>query len=161
MATMALMPLLAAAPARAADCTLEALHWLQGTWRNTAIDSPGEERWVILPGGALAGSAWEAGKDGAPRFVEALSLALHGGHVTLRLRHFDGTLSRAWEDKTVPVTFVASRCGPGDVVFDGQGANAGEHITYARSKDRLSFVGEFIHKGKAHRVDLEMSRAGD
>ncbi|MBB6252578.1 DUF6265 family protein [Nitrospirillum iridis] len=156
-----LLPLMASAPARAADCTLDALHWLQGAWRNTAIDSPGEERWVLLPGGALAGSAWETSKDGAPRFIEALSLSLANGRVTLRMRHFDGTLARAWEDKSAPVTFVATRCGPGDVAFEGQGAHAGERITYARTKDRLSFVGEFLHKGKPHRVDLEMSRTGD
>jgi hypothetical protein len=161
LAAVLLSPLLAAAPAQAEECTLEALHWLQGAWSNTAVNTAGEERWVLLPGGALAGSAWETAKDGTPHFVEALSLALSDGKVTLRMRHFDGTLTRAWEDKTAPVTFVASRCGPGDVVFEGVGPHAGERITYARTKDRLSFVGEFIHKGKPHRVDLEMSRAGD
>ncbi|MEA1649418.1 DUF6265 family protein [Nitrospirillum sp. BR 11164] len=160
-APILLVPLLAAAPARAETCTLEALHWLQGTWSNTAIDTAGEERWVVLPGGTLAGSAWETAKDGTPHFVEALSLAPSDGKITLRLRHFDGTLARAWEDKTAPVTFIANQCSLQSVVFEGVGPHAGERITYARTKDRLSFVGEFIHKGKPHRVDLEMSRTGD
>ncbi|MDG3440502.1 DUF6265 family protein [Nitrospirillum amazonense] len=158
---IALLSLLVSTPAWAEDCSLEGLHWLQGAWGNTAVDTAGEERWVLLPGGALAGSAWETAKDGTPHFVEALSLSLTDGKVTLRMRHFDGTLARAWEDKMTPVTFTATRCGPGDVVFEGVGGHAGERITYARTKDRLSFVGEFIHKGKPHRVDLEMSRTGD
>ncbi|TWB22654.1 hypothetical protein FBZ89_103280 [Nitrospirillum amazonense] len=157
-----LLPLsLATAPARAEECTLEALHWLQGAWGNTAVNTAGEERWVLLPGGMMAGSAWETAKDGTPHFMEVLNLSQAEGKVTLRMRHFDGTLTRAWEDKTAPVTFVASQCSLQTVVFQGQGTNTGERITYARTKDRLSFVGEFIHKGKPHRVDLEMSRSGD
>lgn len=148
-------------PALAEDCTLAGLHWLEGTWRNATIDSAGEERWVVLPGGNLAGSAWETGKEGVPHFIEALSLSTQGAQVILRLRHFDGTLARAWEDKTTPVVFVATECVLGRVRFTGQGAQAGEAITYSREKDRLSFVGDFIHKGKPHRIDLEMVRAGD
>jgi hypothetical protein len=47
------------------------------------------------------------------------------------------------------------------VVFDGQGAREGEHMTYRRSFSRLSFTGEFLQDGKKVNDEETFSRAGD
>ncbi len=66
----------------------------------------------------------------------------------MRLRHFDGSLSRAWEDKESPVVFVLAQCDAQSAVFDGTGDKQGEHITYRKTVEGLTFVGDFLHGGK-------------
>ena len=72
-----------------------------------------------------------------------------------------GDLAQAREEKDAPLVFVASACGPGSVVFDGQGPNAGEHMTYRRAGDAMTFIGDFIHGGQPVRAEVEFKRAGN
>jgi hypothetical protein len=152
--------LLAATPlcARAA-CSLEDVAFMEGVWRVDDGGSHGEERWTRTAANTLAGSAWVA-KGTALSFAEALSIvAAEDGTVEMHLRHFDGTLSHAWEEKDAPMIFRAARCEANTAVFDGIGAKQGEHITYQRSGDELAFVGDFLRKGAPFRVELRMRAA--
>jgi hypothetical protein len=158
--------LLAPLPAFAQPCTLEGLKWLKGVWMQKNDETHGEERWTISPSGQMVGASWflHPGRDGG--LIESMTILpdkdLSGNdRIVLRIRHFNATLTQAEEEKDGPMQFVASSCERNMVVFDGQGARAGEHMTYRRSFSRLSFVGEFLHDGKSVRDEETFSRAGD
>jgi len=163
MAAMALaLAFCATAGAALADpCTLEGLGWIQGAWRSDSATTKSEERWVAGPDYRLMQSAWVL-KVGAPGgFLEAGTVRAEPAGLTLRLRHFSGDLAQAREEKDAPLVFIASACGPGSVVFDGQGPNAGEHMTYRRAGDAMTFIGDFIHGGQPVRAEVEFKRSGD
>ena len=147
-------------------CTLEGLKWLKGVWMQKNDETHGEERWTIAPSGQMVGASWflHPGRDGG--LIEAMTILPDkdlscNDRIVLRIRHFNATLTQAEEEKDAPMQFVASSCERSTVVFDGQGARAGEHMTYRRSFSRLSFVGEFIHDGKSVRDEETFSRVGD
>lgn len=143
----------------AADaCSIQALRFMEGVWQSEEGDTRGEERWSLTTANTLAGSAWES-KGAALGFAEALSILPQDGTIQMRLRHFDGTLQHAWEEKDSPMIFQLARCDASSAVFDGTGDKAGEHITYRRSGDVLTFIGDFLRKGKPFRVELRMRRA--
>jgi hypothetical protein len=146
-------------PAYAADaCSIQSLRFMEGVWQSEEGDTRGEERWSLTSANTLAGSAWEA-KGGAMAFAEALSIVPQDGTIQMRLRHFDGGLQHAWEEKDSPMIFQLARCDTSSAVFDGTGDKAGEHITYRRSGDDLIFIGDFLRKGKPFRLELRMRRA--
>jgi hypothetical protein len=149
-----------ATPVMADPCSLRALAWMAGTWHDSANPAGAQERWALAPG-ALMGSAWSFPLGGKSGFAEIMSVRQDGETLSLVLRHFDTGLSHAWEERDAPMVFRASQCAQGTVLFDGQGARAGEHLSYERSGERLHVVGDFIHDGKAVRVEWQMVRGTD
>jgi hypothetical protein len=157
-AGLALAILLAAGAPAAAQCRLADLQWLQGTWRSDDAQSLVEERWSLLPSGQLTGAAWSAHPARPGGSQEAEAIFDDAGTVTLRLRHFDPVLAHAVEEKDAPMVFTAASCDGAQVVFDGQGARAGEHIGYRRSGGSLTFIGDFLHQGKPFHVEQTFMR---
>jgi len=153
-----LLPILPAGSAFAAPCTLADLQWMAGTWRDTEeANVLTEERWVIGPGGRLVGSSWRLHTDTEGGVIESMIVTMENGAPTMRLRHFDSTLSHAREEKDAPMVFVGSNCGANSVVLDGTGPQTGEHFTYSRDGDTLKFVGDFIHDGKPVRAEAHFA----
>ena len=153
-------------PASADPCTLDSLKWLKGVWSEKSAETQGEERWTIAPSGQMVGASWflHAGRDGG--LIESMTILpdkdLSGNdRIVLRIRHFNATLTQAEEEKDAPMQFVAASCGRNMVVFDGQGSEEGEHMTYRRSFSHLSFTGEFLHDGKPVKDEETFTRAGD
>jgi len=144
--------------AQASPCTLAGLQWMAGDWRNTANPAGSQERWIVAPGGVLMGSAWEASQDGKG-YAEIMTVREEAGSVHMVLRHFDLALSKAWEERTVPMIFTASSCYGTSAVFDGQDGHTGEHLTYKRSGATLLIVGDFLHHGKPVREQWHMLAA--
>ncbi len=147
--------------AAADPCSLSALGWMTGTWHDEANPSGAQERWAAAPGAVLMGTAWSFPRDGKPGFAEIMTIRAEGAGIALVLRHFDVGLSRAWEEREAPMIFSAAQCTARAAVFDGQGARAGEHLTYEHSDDRLKVVGDFLHNGKAVRVEWQMRKGAD
>jgi len=155
LATLATAPLTKAAP-----CTLAALGWMAADWRNATDPKGSEERWAVAPGNVLMGSSFEfpAGKAG---FAEIMTIKQDGDGIAMVLRHFDGSLTRAWEERTAPMLFTAASCDKTAVVFDGQGDHAGEHMTYKRAGKNLLIIGEFLHHGTPDHEEWHMVKAGN
>jgi hypothetical protein len=153
--------LLWAPGASAAPCTVEDLSWMAGVWRNATGAEQTEERWVMAPGGRLMGSSWTLHADSPRGVIESNSIQLDGAQVAMRLRHFSADLVHAREDKDAPMLFTAARCAAQSAVFDGQGPQAGEHITYRRAGDRLTFIGDFIHQGAPIHVEVAFTRGAE
>lgn len=141
-------------------CSLSSLGWMAGNWHNAATPERAQERWTIAPGDVLMGAAWEfpAGKTG---YAEVMTIRGNGDGLAMYLRHFDGGLSKAWEERDAAMVFIVAHCGPNEVVFDGDGAHVGEHMTYKRSGDQLTIIGDFLHHGEAHREEWHMVRAAE
>lgn len=106
------------------------------------------------------GSAWEL-PEAKAGYAEIMTIRPDGDAISMLLRHFDGGLSTAWEERDAPMAFAASRCDASSVVFDGQGARAGEHLTYQREGSHLLIIGEFIHRGVPDHHEWHMTRVGD
>ena len=149
-----------ATQAQAGTCTLAGLGWMAGDWRNAKTPDRAQERWVAAPDHVLMGSSFEF-PEGKAGYAEAMTVRPDGGAIVMVLRHFDGGLARAWEDKAAPMAFAAADCGPDSAVFDGQGEHAGEHLTYRRTGKTLLIVGDFLHKGVPDREEWRMVRAGN
>jgi hypothetical protein len=145
----------------AADCSLEKVQWIAGAWRDAIDSSRGEERWVVVPGGALMGSSWLVSSTGKG-FAEAMTISNQDNGVpAMRLRHFDLGLTHAWEERDAPMVFVATECGASSAVFSGIAARAGEKLSYERDGTSLNITGDFINNGVASRVVFRMVRAAD
>jgi hypothetical protein len=146
--------------AQAAPCVLPNLAWMAGSWHNTTDPQRAQERWVVAPQNVLMGSSWEfpSGKAG---FAEIMTVKQDGDGISMSLRHFDGGLSRAWEERDAPMIFRASVCDSNSVIFDGQRDHTGEHMTYKRSGKNLLIIGDFLHKGVPDHEEWHMIRAGD
>jgi len=156
-----LLLIVGAVPAALADpCSLASLNWMAGTWQNTTDPQGAQERWVVAPHNVLMGSAWEFPKSKAG-YAEIMAIKQDGNTISMLLRHFDGGLSRAWEERDAPMVFTASSCDRYSVIFDGQGAHVGEHLTYRRSGSALLIIGDFLHHGTPAREEWHMVRAGD
>ena len=149
---------LAGGPVSAAPCKLSDLQWMAGVWRNADGGAQTEERWSVAPGGRLMGSSWTLHADRPGGVIEALTIQDDGAGVAMRLRHFDATLDHAREAQDAPMVFVASDCGANSVVFDGQGAQMGEHMTYRRSGDDLLWTGDFLHGGQPVHVEVHSQK---
>lgn len=158
---LALAAILVLAPAaKAAPCSLADLGWMAGVWRHDTADTESEERWVVAPGGRLMGSAWELHPDRPGGVVESETIQAVDGVVALRLRHTTADLGSAWEEKDAPMTFALASCGTAKAVFDGQADHAGEHITYQRTGDALTFTGDFLHARKPVQVVIAFKSVG-
>ena len=145
----------------AAECSLTGLAWMAGNWHNTTDPQRAQERWVIAPDNILMGSSWEIPK-GNVGFAEVMTVRPNANAISMYLRHFDGALSGAWEERNAPMMFTAVNCDASSAVFDGQGDHAGEHITYKRTGDSLLIIGDFLlHHGTPSRMEWRMTRAGD
>jgi hypothetical protein len=148
-----------AAGAHAAPCQLPDLHWMVGDWRDDTADTLSEERWVAGPWDRLMGSSWSLHTNRPGGVVEAETIqANDAGAIVLVLRHFSADLALSWEEQTAPMRFRAAGCEPNTVVFDGQGDHIGEHITYKRAGDALTFTGDFIHAGKPVQDVIQFTR---
>lgn len=147
--------------ASAQPCTLDGLKWLQGDWTEKSADTQGEERWTMAPSGQLLGSSWflHPGRDGG--LIEVMTILPDNDRILLRIRHFNATLTQAEEEKSAPMQFVAVNCERNLLELDGEGAQAGEHMSYRRSGSRLMFVGDFLHDGKPVRDEETFVRTGD
>jgi hypothetical protein len=146
-----------ACAAPAAACGVGDLGFLAGVWRSEQGNTRGEERWTLTAAGTWAGSSWVA--DGAKlNFAEVLGIVPQDGTLEMHLRHFDGALNHAWEERDGPMRFRLASCEPGVAVFEGLGDKAGERITYRRSGETLEFVGDFLRKGQPFRVEVRMQR---
>jgi hypothetical protein len=148
----------AGAAAKAAPCTLLGLQWMAADWHNSANQAGAQERWNVAPSGVLIGSAFESSPDGKG-YAEIMTVREDSGSIRMVLRHFDLALSRAWEERTVPMVFIASNCNGTSVVFDGQDDHVGEHLTYKRSGETLLIVGDFLHHGKPDHEEWHMIAA--
>lgn len=146
--------------AMATPCSLSSLSWMAGNWHNVDTPSRAQERWVVAPDDVLMGSSWEF-PTGRPGYAEVMTIRSSGTGLAMYLRHFDGGLSKAWEERDAPMVFTASRCGSNEVVFDGEGTHAGEHMTYKRSRDQLLIIGDFLHHGQPARQQWHMVRSVD
>jgi Domain of unknown function (DUF6265) len=156
------LALLFAGGARATPCQLTDLRWMTGIWRDDAADTRSEERWVAGPADQLMGSSWALHTDRPGGVVEAETIQVGAaGAVTLTLRHFTADLARSSEEKAAPMVFAAADCEAEVVVFNGQGAHAGERITYRRAGDVLTFTGDFLHGGTPVQVVISFTRTGD
>jgi hypothetical protein len=144
----------------AAGCAIDDLVFLQGDWHYTYGSDIGAERWVLTAAHSLAGSSWEA-KGAALSFMEISTILPEGERLELHVRHFDGSLNHAWEDKDSPMIFALAQCDGHSALFDGTGAHAGEHITYRSSAHGLAFIGDFLHQGKPVHVEVNMSKASN
>jgi hypothetical protein len=155
-----LLVLSATASSQAATCTLADLRFMAASWHSADTPERAQERWVVAPDDVLMGSAWEfpAGKNG---FAEVMTIRKDGEVLSMLLRHFDNALKRAWEEREAPMVFTAARCEANAAVFDGQGAHAGEHLTYRRSGDNLLIIGDFLHQGAPVQLKWHMVRAAD
>jgi hypothetical protein len=146
------------ARAYASTCTLSGLQWMAAGWTNAANPAASQERWSALPGGVLMGNAFESNQDGKG-YAEIMTVRQEGGLIRMVLRHFDLALSKAWEERTSPMVFVASTCDVTSAVFDGQDIHTGEHLTYKRSGDTLLIIGDFLHNGKPDHEEWHMVAA--
>jgi len=144
--------------ASAAPCTLDKLGWIAGTWRDAKDPSKVEERWVLAPEGTLMGNAWGFPGKGAG-FAEAMTITEVAGAVSMRLRHFDGKLDRAWEEREAPMIFIASDCEAHTAVFSGAGPHEGEKLTYRRAGSKLTITGDFLHRGVPDHEVFQFVRA--
>lgn len=142
----------------ASGCSMGDLAFMQGDWLYSEGQATGEERWVLTAANTLAGSSWEA-KGEALSFVEALSISRQSDRIEMHLRHFDGYLNSAWEEKDSPMVFALAQCDGRSAVFDGTASRAGEHITYRKTAEGLTFVGDFLHQGKPVHVVVGMRPA--
>jgi hypothetical protein len=106
------------------------------------------------------GSAWQIPK-GKSGFAEIMTIRQDGNAISMVLRHFDGGLNKAWEERDAPMVFTASSCDGTSAIFDGQGSHVGEHLTYKRSDEHLLIIGDFLHNGIPTRAEWQMIRAGD
>jgi Domain of unknown function (DUF6265) len=106
------------------------------------------------------GSSWEFPK-GRAGCAELMTVRQDSTAIAMILRHFDGGLAKAWEERDAPMVFTASSCERDSVVFDGQGDHVGEHLTYRRSVKNLLIVGDFLHHGTPEHEEWHMIRAGD
>jgi Domain of unknown function (DUF6265) len=144
----------------AGQCTLAGLSWMAGTWRNTSDPARSQERWVVAPENVLMGSSWEF-PQGRSGYAEIMTVRQDGKAIVMLLRHFDTGLSRAWEERTVPMVFAASSCESQSVIFDGQGDHKGEHLTYKRLGTDLLIVGDFLHHGTPDHEEWRMIQSKD
>ena len=115
---------------------------------------------MVAPEGALMGSAWEF-PEGKAGYAEIMTVRSDGDAIVMVLRHFDGGLKRAWEERDVPMVFRASLCDRNSAVFDGQGDHMGEHLTYKRAADQLLIVGDFLHHGTPDHEEWHMIKSTD
>jgi hypothetical protein len=133
---------------------------MAGNWQNAADPQGAQERWVIAPNDVLMGSSFEFPKSGAG-YAELMTVRREGDAIAMMLRHFDGGLRRAWEEREAPMVFNASSCDSNSAVFDGQGTHAGEHLTYKRDGKKLHIIGDFLHRGKPDHEEWAMILKGD
>jgi hypothetical protein len=149
----------AALGSRAPACAVDNVSFLLGVWRSEG-QSHGEERWALTAANTLAGGAWVA--EGTKlSFAEIMTIQPSDDAPEMHLRHFDGALNRAWEEKDMPMRFRLATCDGSSAVFEGLGEKTGERITYRRSGDQLDFVGDFLRQGKPWRVEVHMHRVAD
>jgi hypothetical protein len=141
-------------------CMLSDMAWMAGSWYNKADPTRAQERWALAPDGVLMGSSWEF-PQGKAGFAEIMTVRRDGESLSMFLRHFDGGLKAAWEERGAPMVFTASSCGRNTVIFDGQGDHAGEHMAYRRSGNELSIVADFLHHGTPDHEEWRMVRAGN
>jgi hypothetical protein len=144
--------------ATASPCSLAGLTWMAGDWHNAENPTGAQERWALAPSGVLMGSSWEANQEGKG-YAEIMTIRNESGSIHMVLRHFDLALSKAWEERTVPMVFTASNCSDTAAVFDGQDDHTGEHLTYKRSGESLLIVGDFLHHGKPDHEEWHMIAA--
>jgi len=154
----ALMFIFSTAFAHAESCSLKGLAWMAGNWRSTSDPLRSQERWVLAPDDVIMGSAWElpAGKAG---YAEVMTVRPDGNVVSMYLRHFDGALNGAREERDAPMKFTATACTAASAIFDGQGDHAGEQLAYTRSGSSLTIIGNFLHQGKPVRMEWRMTRS--
>jgi Domain of unknown function (DUF6265) len=158
LAALAIILAALATTAAQAGCAIGDLHWLAGTWQSSEGDSVTEERWVVLPTGALIGSSWSVHTTRPGGVAEAETILGDGDEIQLRLRHFDPGLAHAREPQDGPMLFVASLCEADHVVFDGRGDKVGEHIAYRRDGDTYIFIGDFLPGGKPLHVEQSFTK---
>ena len=132
------------------------------TWRGRG----GEERWVKVPprggqrGVSARGSAELFNGNGWGRsFSEAMSLTRDQTGVVMRLRHFDPGMTHAWEDRDAPMSFRLTHLHGTEAIFDGEGPHRRERLTYRRTGDSLTVIGDFIHHGKRRRERFDFRRS--
>jgi hypothetical protein len=133
---------------------------MAGDWDNASDPARAQERWVLAPDFVLMGSSWEF-PQGKAGYAEAMTIRQDGAAVSMFLRHFSGDFAHAWEEKDMPMVFALSKCADTSASFDGRGANAGEHMTYARNGDALLISADFLHKNGPVHVEWHMVRKGD
>lgn len=156
-ATLTALALAAAGPAAA--CSIADLAFMQGVWRSQSAQTQGEERWSLTGANTLLGESWQA-KGATLSFTEIVSIQeAADGSVQMHLRHFDGALNRAWEEKDTPMKFRLASCDAQSAVFEGLEGKSGERITYRRAGGQLQFVGDFLRQGTPLRVEVRMQRA--
>ena len=160
LSVLMLLVIASGSRAQSHPCTSSDLGWMVGSWHNRDDPDRAQERWTLAPNGILMGNAWEF-RQGKSGFAEIMTVRPDGDSISMFLRHFDGGLKSAWEERNAPMVFMASSCERNGVIFDGQGDHAGEHMAYRRSGDSLSIVADFLHHGTPDHEEWHMVRAGN
>jgi hypothetical protein len=160
LAVLALLVVSPMSHSQSHPCALSDMGWMAGSWHNATDPDRAQERWSMAPNGILMGSAWEfpPAKSG---YAEVMTVRPDGDSISMFLRHFDGGLKNAWEERGAPMVFTASSCERDSVVFDGRGDHAGEHMSYRRSGNKLTIVADFLHHGTPDHEEWHMVRVGD
>src|SRR5580658_3109057 len=155
LAVLALLVVSPMSHSQSHPCALSDMGWMAGSWHNATDPDRAQERWSMAPNGILMGSAWEfpPAKSG---YAEVMTVRPDGDSISMFLRHFDGGLTNAWEERGAPMVFTASSCERDSVVFDGRGDHAGEHMSYRRSGNKLTIVADFLHHGTPDHEEWHM-----
>jgi hypothetical protein len=150
-----------AAAACAPACSMGDLAFMPGVWRSESGETRGEERWSLADTNTLLGESWQA-KGATLSFTEIVSIQVaQNGSVQMHLRHFDGAVNRAWEEKDTPMKFRLASCVAHSAVFGGLEGRSGERITCRRAGEQLEFVADFLRKGEPLRVEVRMQRSAE
>jgi hypothetical protein len=160
LAVLMILVVASVSHAQSHGCALSDLSWMAGLWHNASDPERAQERWALAPNGVLMGSSWEfpPGKSG---FAEIMTVRPNGDSISMFLRHFDGGLKSAWEERGAPMVFTASHCERDNALFDGQEDHAGEHMSYRRSGKKLTIVADFLHHGTPDHEEWHMIRVGN
>jgi hypothetical protein len=133
-----ILALLGAAPA-SADCKLDDLGWLAGTWVYTRGDRVTEESWLAPAGGMLIGVSRTV-RAGALREFEFIRIAMEGERIEYR----------AMPNARAPATvFTLTSCTDDRWVFENPAHDFPTRVIYTRqSPDALLARIEGLRDGK-------------
>jgi hypothetical protein len=136
---------------------IEAVAFLEGTWRGRVEGSLVEEIWSAPQGSSVMGVFRWCRPDGTPAMFEILAITREGegdgAAVRLRLRHYSPTLV-AKEAADRPLTLVLRESTASSALFVAEADRGGdlESIRYAVERDdageRLAIEIRFVARGE-------------
>lgn len=113
--------LLASTPLRAAECAVDTLAWMTGSWSATRGDLREEEHWMAPSGGIMVGMN-----------RIATTAKLRGFDFYRIEQRTDGVYYVSMPNGNPPTPFKLKTCGPGRVVFEKLDHDFPQRIMYRR-----------------------------